>query len=63
MLNRELCVTILFLVSMLGTARSENNDGRADDEKGHLAARKVKSDQPAISILSNGSLYTPGKGM
>ena len=63
MLNRKLCVTILFVASMLGTARGENFIELTDDEEGHLAARKVKSDKPVISIVSNGSRYTPGKGI
>ena len=63
MLGRKLCVTILFVASMLGTARGENVVERTDDEEGHLAARKVKSDKPGLSIVSNGSRYTPGKGI
>ena len=63
MVDSKLCVGILFVTSILGTARSENVVGRTDDEKGHLNARKVKSENPAISILSNGSLNTPGKGI
>ena len=63
MLNRKLCVTILFVASMLGTARGENVIEGTDDEEVHLATRKVKSDKPAISLVSNGSLFTPGKGI
>ena len=63
MLKLKLGVTILFVASMLGTARGDNVVERTDDEEGHLATRKVKSDKPAISIVSHGSLYTPGKGI
>ena len=62
-LDRKLYVTILFVVSMLGTSRGENVVEHTDDEEGHLASRKLKSDKPAISIVSNGSRYTPGKGI
>ena len=63
MLKLKLGVTILFVASMLGTARGDNVVERTDDEEGHLATRKVKSDKPAISLVSNGSLFTPGKGI
>ena len=63
MLNHKICVTMLFVPSILATAQDEIVVELTRDEKGHIAARKLRTNKPAISTLSNGSLDIPVEGI
>ena len=54
---------MLFVASILATAQDETVVELTRDEKGHIAARRLKTNKPAISTLSNTSLDIPVGGI